>query len=365
MTTQADTLPSRPHLFAPLTIREVTLKNRIALAPMCQYSAQDGKATDWHLVHLGSRALGGAGLILTEAAAVAQDGRISPQDLGIWKEEQLEPLARVVRFIREHGAVAGIQLAHAGRKASTARPWEGSGPLAPESGGWSPVRGASPLPFGEGYPVPEPLESQELEEVVDAFRQGAERALRAGFQLVEIHGAHGYLLHSFLSPISNRRDDGYGGSFQNRTRLLREVVVGIREVWPAELPLFLRISCTDWMEEGWDADDSVALARLVRPLGVDLVDCSSGGIHPAAAAPVGPGYQTPFAERIRREAETPTGAVGLITEPVQADHIIRTGQADLVLLGRQLLREPTWPLRAARELGRDASWPVQYLRAGP
>jgi 2,4-dienoyl-CoA reductase-like NADH-dependent reductase (Old Yellow Enzyme family) len=343
----------------------VKLKNRIALAPMCQYSAQDGMATDWHLVHLGARALGGAGLILTEATAVAPDGRISPQDLGIWEEEQVEPLARVVRFIREHGAVAGIQLAHAGRKASTVRPWEGSGPLAPESGGWSTVRGASPLPFSEGYPIPKPLGSQELEGVVDAFRQGAKRALRAGFQLVEIHGAHGYLLHSFLSPISNQRDDEFGGSFQNRTRLLREVVVGIREVWPAELPLFLRISCTDWMEGGWGAEDSVALARLVGPLGVDLVDCSSGGIHPAAKPPVGPGYQTPFAEKIRREAGIPTGAVGLITDPVQADHVIRTGQADLVLLGRQLLREPTWPLRAARELGGEADWPVQYLRARP
>lgn len=365
MSTQSDSVTSPPHLFAPLLLREVTLKNRIALAPMCQYSGQDGLVTDWHLVHLGARALGGAGLILTEATAVAPEGRISPQDLGIWNEEHVEPLARVVRFIQEHGAVAGIQLAHAGRKASTARPWEGGAPIAPDAGGWAPVRGPSPTPFGEGYPTPEPLDGAGLKAVVDAFTEGAERALRAGFQVVEIHGAHGYLLHSFLSPLSNRRTDEYGGSFQNRTRLLREVVVGVREAWPPELPLLVRISCTDWMEGGWGADDSVALVRMMRPLGVDLVDCSSGGIHPAAAPPVGPGYQTPFAERIRQEAGVATGAVGMITGPVQADHIIRTRQADMVLLGRQLLREPSWPLRAARELGRQVDWPAQYLRGNP
>jgi len=297
-----------------------------------------------------------------EATAVAPEGRISPQDLGVWKDEQVEPLARVVRFVKEHGAVAGIQLAHAGRKASLARPWEGGAPLGPEDGGWAPVRAASPIPFDEGYRTPSPLDSEELGGIVDAFRTGAELALKAGFQLVEIHGAHGYLLHSFLSPLSNRRTDDYGGSFHNRTRLLREVVVGVREVWPVELPLLLRISCTDWMEGGWGPDDSVALARMVGPLGVDLVDCSSGGGHPAASPPVGPGFQTPFAERIRRETGIPTGAVGLITDPIQADHIVRTGQADLVLLGRQLLREPAWPLRAARELGQDVDRPAQYLR---
>ncbi len=362
MGTQPDPVMPPSHLFSPLSLRGVTLRNRIALSPMCQYSAQDGLATDWHLVHLGARALGGAGLILAEATAIVPEGRISPQDLGLWKDEQVGPLARVVRFIREHGAVAGIQLAHAGRKASTARPWEGGAPLGPEAGGWAPVRGASPIPFAEGHPTPEPLDTEELGGIVDAFGKGAERALEAGFQLLEIHGAHGYLLHSFLSPLSNRRTDDYGGSFENRTRLLREVVVGVRKVWPPELPLFLRISCTDWVEGGWGPDDSVALARMVGPLGVDLVDCSSGGGHPAAAPPVGPGYQTPFAERIRREAGIPTGAVGLITDPVQADGIIRTGQADLVLLGRQLLREPAWPLRAARELGQKVEWPVQYLR---
>jgi 2,4-dienoyl-CoA reductase-like NADH-dependent reductase (Old Yellow Enzyme family) len=362
MSTQSDSFPLQPHLFAPLSLRGVTLKNRIALSPMCQYSATDGLATDWHLVHLGARAVGGAGLILAEATAVAPEGRISPGDLGLWREEQVEPLARIARFIREQGAVAGIQLAHAGRKASTAKPWEGGAPLAPDAGGWAPVRGASPVPFAEGYPTPEPLEDQELKGIVDAFTTASERALRAGFQVVEIHGAHGYLLHSFSSPLSNRRTDEYGGSFENRTRLLREVVAGIRVSWPRELPLLLRISCTDWIEGGWGPDDSVALARAVKPLGVDLVDCSSGGIHPSAVPPVGPGYQVPFAERIRREAEMPTGAVGLITDPVQADEVIRTGQADLVLLGRRLLREPAWPLRAARALGQEVAWPVQYLR---
>ena len=354
--------PDPAHLFSPLSLREVTLKNRIAVSPMCQYSAQDGMANDWHLVHLGARALGGAGLLLAEATAVLPEGRISPQDLGLWKDEQVEPLARVTSFIKEHGCVAGIQLAHAGRKASMARPWEGGTPLGPEAGGWAPIRGPSPLPFDDGYQVPEPLAVEELEGIVNAFVKGAERALKAGFQLVEIHGAHGYLLHSFLSPLSNQRTDDYGGSFDNRTRLLREVVVGVREIWPAELPLLLRVSCTDWMEGGWGPDDSVELARMVGPLGVDLLDCSAGGGHPAASPPVGPGYQTPFAEKIRREAGIPTGAVGLITEPVQADHIVRTGQADLVLLGRQLLREPAWSLRAARELGQKVDRPVQYLR---
>jgi len=354
---------SRPHLFSPLTLRGVTLKNRIALSPMCQYSAQDGMANDWHLVHLGARALGGVGLVLAEATAVSPEGRISPQDLGIWKEEQVEPLARVARFIQAHGVVPGIQLAHAGWKASTSRPWEGRGPLSPETGGWRPVRGPSPIPFAEGYPTPEPLSRDELQEVVVAFGKAAERAGRAGFRVLEIHGAHGYLLHSFLSPISNDRHDEYGGSFENRTRLLREVLTEVRRRWPADLPLLLRISCTDWMEAGWELDDALVLTRMALPLGVDLLDCSSGGIHPAAAPPVAPGYQTSFAERIRRETGMPTGAVGLITDPVQADHVVRSGQADMVLLGRQLLREPAWPLRAARELKQDTEWPPQYLRA--
>ncbi len=354
---------SQDHLFAPLTLREVTLKNRIAVSPMCQYSAREGAATDWHLVHLGVRALGGAGLVLAEATAVTAEGRISPQDLGIWREDHVEALAGVVRFIHEHGGVAGLQLAHAGRKASTARPWEGGRPLRSEEGGWRPVRGPSPIPFGQGYPTPAALDAAEIHGVLEAFATGADRALRAGFRVLEIHGAHGYLLHTFLSPLSNQRDDQYGGSFENRTRLIREVVEAVRQVWPQELPLLLRLSCTDWMEGGWGPDDSVALARMVGPLGVDLLDCSSGGIHPDARVPVAPGYQTPFAERIRKEAGIATGAVGLITSPAQADHIIRTGQADLVLLGRQSLREPHWPLRAARELGQEVEWPPQYLRA--
>jgi len=356
-------ISSDARLFAPLTLRGVTLKNRIAVSPMCQYSAREGMATDWHLVHLGARATGGAGLVMVEATAVTSDGRITPHDLGIWRDDQVESLARVARFIREQGAVAGIQLAHAGRKASTARPWEGGRPLDPQGGGWAPVRGPSPLPFSDGYPAPDPLRPEEMEEIVHAFASGARRALEAGFQVVEIHGAHGYLLHSFLSPLSNRRSDEYGGGLENRTRLLREVVSGVRGAWPRELPLFLRISCTDWMEGGWSPDDSVALARMVKPMGVDLLDCSSGGLDPAARVGVAPGYQVPFAGRIRRESGIATGAVGLITDPAQADGILRDGQADLVLLGRQLLREPHWPLRAARELGEDPSWPPQYLRA--
>ena len=352
----------QPHLFTPLTLRGVTLTNRIALSPMAQYSADEGRATDWHLVHYGAQALGGAGLLLAEATAVAPVGRITPHDLGIWNEEQVASLTRVTRFIHEQGSVAGIQLAHAGRKASTSRPWDGGGPAGPEAGGWAPVQGASAIPYDTGYPTPEPLDAEGLREIVKAFAGGAERALRAGFRLVEIHGAHGYLLHSFLSPLSNQRSDAYGGSFENRTRLLREVVEGVREVWPSDLPLLLRISCTDWMEGGWGPEDSVALARMVGPLGVDLVDCSSGGIHPAQAPPVGPGFQVPFAERIRREAEIPTGTVGCITEPAQADQIIRTGQADMVLLGRQLLRDPHWPLRTAGELGQEVEWPPQYVR---
>lgn len=363
MTHSPEHTQPQPHLFSPLTLRDVTVKNRIALSPMCQYSARDGMASDWHLVHLGARALGGAGLILLEATAVAPEGRISPQDLGIWSDAQIEPLARIVRFLEEQGAVPGIQLAHAGRKAGTARPWEGNAFLGPEAGGWQEIRGPGPLPFQEGFPDPDPLLEEEMPTVVRAFTDGARRARDAGFKVVEIHGAHGYLLHSFLSPVSNQRTDGYGGSFENRTRLVREVTGAVRDAWPSGLPLLLRISCTDWMEGGWTLDDSVELAREAQALGVDLLDCSSGGIHPDATPPMTPSYQVPFAERIRREAGVPTGAVGLITEPAQADDILRTAKADLVLLGRQLLREPHWPLRAARELGHDTEWPPQYERA--
>jgi len=351
------------HLFAPLALRSQVLRNRIAVSPMCQYSAVDGRATDWHFVHLGARAVGGAALVLAEATAVEARGRISPADLGLWDDAQIEPLRRIASFLEAHGAVPGVQLAHAGRKASTATPWEGGGPLAARHGGWS-VVGASPLAFAEGSLIPEPLDAGGLHAVVRAFAAAARRAHAAGFRAVEIHAAHGYLLHSFLSPLSNRRTDAYGGTFEGRTRLLLEVVEAVRAAWPEELPLLVRLSATDWVDGGWDVDQSAALARSLGPLGVDLVDCSSGGLVPGAAVPLAPGYQVPFAERIRREAGILTGAVGLITEPAQADEIVRAGRADLVLLARQLLREPNWPLRAARELGRDdAPWPRQYLRA--
>ncbi len=353
------------HLFSPLQIREIAFRNRIAVSPMCQYSSVDGLADEWHLVHLGSRAVGGAGLVFTEAAGVEARGRISPHDLGIYTDAQIEPLLRVTRFLREHGAVAGIQLAHAGRKASTARPWEGGKPVGEDQGGWKPIVGASPVPFAEGYQTPHELDEAEIGEVVRAFGRAAERSLQAGFQVVEIHGAHGYLLHSFYSPLSNRRTDAYGGSFNNRTRLIREVAEEIRRVWPERLPVFARISSTDWVEGGWDIEQSVELARQLGPLGVDLIDCSSGGNVAQADIPIGPGYQTEFAARIRREISLLTGAVGMITAPQQADHIVRTGQADMVLLARELLRDPYWPLLAAKELRQEIPVPPQYARAWP
>ncbi len=349
-------------LFERLSIRGLELKNRIAVSPMCQYSSTDGFANDWHLVHLGSRAVGGAALVFTEAAAIVPDGRISPDGLGIWKDEHIEPLARIVRFLSQQGAVAGIQLAHAGRKASTSAPWLGGGPLTPDERGWRPVYGPSPIPFDEGYPIPEALDDTGLAQVVSAFSAAALRALDAGFKVIEIHAAHGYLLNEFLSPLSNRRNDAYGGTFEARTRLVCEVCAAVRKVWPEELPLFVRLSVTDWSEGGWTVEDSVSLSRLVKPLGVDVIDCSSGGIVPRARIPVGPGYQVAFAERIRAGADIMTGAVGMITSPEQADQIVRTGQADLVLLARQFLREPYWPLRAARDLRSDVTWPVQYFR---
>lgn len=349
------------HLFSPLTLRQLTLRNRIVVSPMCQYSSEDGLADDWHLVHLGAFATGGAGLVFTEAAAVEARGRISPQDLGIWDERHVEPLARITRFVARHGAVPGIQLAHAGRKASTARPWEGGAPVPPEAGGWRPV-GASPLAFDAGYAAPEPLDEAGLREVVAAFAAAARRALAAGFEVVELHAAHGYLLHSFLSPLANQRADGWGGDFAGRTRLLREVVRAVREVWPERLPLWVRISATDWVAGGWDLEQSVALARELAALGVDAIDCSSGGLVPRAPVPVGPGYQTPFAARIKAEAGIATCAVGMITGAEQADHVIRTGQADLVALARELLRNPRWPLLAARALEHEGQWPPQYRR---
>lgn len=351
-----------PPLFDPLTIRGVTFRNRIAVSPMCQYSSIEGAANDWHMVHLGSRAVGGAGLVFTEASAVTSAGRISPQDLGIWRDDHIQGLSVLTRVIKANGAVPGIQLAHAGRKASVSRPWEGGQQLGLDSGGW-PVVAASPVPFKPSERVPAELTPAGIRDIVQAFVAATARALTAGFEVVEVHAAHGYLLHEFLSPLSNQRSDAYGGSFENRIRLLCEVLQAVRSTWPANLPLFVRISATDWAEGGWDIDQSVELARRLVPLGVDLVDCSSGGIIPGVRIPVSPGYQVDFAARVRRESGVLSGAVGLITEAEQANDIIASGRADLVLLARELLRDPYWPLHAARKLGAPSAWPAQYLRA--
>ena len=326
-------------------------------------SSEDGFANDWHLVHLGSRAVGGAGLIITEAAAVTPEGRISPADLGIWKDAHVEMLERCTRFMRAQGAVAGIQLAHAGRKASSQVPWKGGGALTPPEGGWRPIFAPSAIPFRPGEPVPQALDAAGIRTTVEAFADATRRSLAAGFQVIEIHAAHGYLIHEFLSPLSNTRTDEYGGSFENRTRLLREIVDEVRTILPQRLPLLIRISATDWVEGGWDIEQSVELARQLSPHGVDLIDCSSGGLVPGARIPIGPAYQTPFAERIRRDTGMCTGAVGMITEAAQADAIVRQGRADIVLLARQMLRDPYFPLHAGGELGADVRWPDQYLRA--
>lgn len=352
-------------LFSPFSLRDVTLRNRIGVSPMCQYSAEDGFAGDWHLVHLGAFAVGGAGLVMSEATAVVPEGRISPQDLGLWKDGHVAPLRRITDFVRGQGAVPAIQLAHAGRKASTWRPWEAAGKppaIPPEQGGWEAVA-PSPIRFADGYPQPRELDEAGIRRVVDAFAAAARRARDAGFDAVELHAAHGYLLHSFLSPLSNQRADGWGGGFEGRTRLLLEVVDAVRAVWPAGLPLLVRLSVTDWVAGGWDVEQSVALALLLKERGVDLVDCSSGGAVPNAAVPVGPGYQATFAERLHRDAGLPTAAVGLITDPEQADRIVREGRADLVFLARELLRHPRWPLLAAHRLGVPFPWPPQYERA--
>jgi 2,4-dienoyl-CoA reductase-like NADH-dependent reductase (Old Yellow Enzyme family) len=352
-------------LFDELTIRDVRLANRIAVSPMCQYSCEDGLATDWHFVHLGSRAVGGAALVIAEATAVLPEARISPQDLGIWSEAHIEPLARIALFIHSQGSVAGIQIAHAGRKASTARPWDGAGKLTEQEGGWNDIVAPSAVAFAPNYPMPAAVTVERIASIVDAFGKAAQRALDAGFRVLEIHSAHGYFLHEFLSPLSNHRSDQYGGSFENRTRIVREVVNRVRQYWPERLPLLIRISATDWVEGGWNTDQAVELARSLRTLGVDLVDCSSGGNIADAKIPMAPGYQVPFAERIRRDAGILTGAVGMITEAQQADDIIRRGQADIILLAREMLRDPYWPLHAAAQLGKQISWPAQYLRAAP
>jgi 2,4-dienoyl-CoA reductase-like NADH-dependent reductase (Old Yellow Enzyme family) len=351
------------HLFEPLKIRDVEMAHRIVVSPMCQYSCKDGFATDWHFVHLGSRAVGRAAAVIAEATAVTSDGRISPQDLGIWTDAHIEPLRRAFSFISEQGSVPGIQLAHAGRKASTNQPWNGGKPISPAEGGWTPIFAPSALPFAEGYQVPRALSVEEVAAIVAAFAAAARRAEAAGAKLVELHAAHGYLLHSFLSPISNQRTDQYGGSFANRTRMAGEVVSAVRKVWPERYPLWMRISATDWVADGWTVEESIELARMLKPMGVDLFDCSSGGNVYNAKIPVGPGYQVAFAEKIRREAGVLTGAVGMITDPAQADQIIRSGQADVAILARQFLREPYWPLLAARALGHEIKWPLQYERA--
>lgn len=351
-------------LFSRFKLRGLEFKNRIFVSPMCQYSAQDGMADTWHLVHLGSRAVGGAGLVMVEAAAVAPEGRISPYDLGLWSEHHTEALAPIARFIREQGAAPAIQLAHAGRKASTDAPWLSRSSLGPENGGWQ-VVAPSAVPFAPGSPLPRELDVAELDGIVAAFAAAARRCLAAGFEVAEIHMAHGYLLHQFLSPLSNRRNDVYGGSLENRARLPLRVARAVREVWPQDLPLFVRISATDWVEGGWDLAQSLQLCRWLKEAGVDLIDCSSGGLTPDARIPAGPGFQTPFAAAIRQEAGIAVGAVGLITAPEQAEQIVATGLADAVFLARELLRDPYWPLHAARKLGVEVPWPLQYERARP
>lgn len=347
-------------LLTPATFRGVTLRNRIVMSPMCQYCAEEGMANDWHLVHLGSRAAGGVALVMVEATAVTRDGRISPGDMGIWSDEHIEPLARIARFVESQGAVPSIQLAHAGRKASCDAPWRGGAALAPEDGGWRPVYAPSPLPFDAASPVPAPLEVAGIDAIVEAFAAAAERSIAAGFKVLEIHAAHGYLLHEFLSPLSNQRSDEYGGSLENRMRLVLRVAEQLRRLMPEEMPLFTRISATDWAEGGWDVEQSVVLARELKASGVDLIDVSSGALIPTARIPVAKGYQVPFARQIRDEADIATGAVGLITEAAHANEIITGGDADLVFLARELLREPYWSLKAQHELGQEPSWPTQY-----
>jgi len=348
-------------LFDPWTVRKVTARNRICVSPMCQYATPDGTAGPWHMVHLGSRAVGGAGIVFVESTAVSPEGRITPMDLGIWNETQAQALAPIVAFMEDQGAVPAIQIAHAGRKASTAPPFEGGGGLGPDKGGWTTL-GPSPIPFGRLAP-PRAMEPSDLDRVRGEFCQGALRALSAGFKVLEIHMAHGYLLHTFLSPLANQRTDIYGGSLPNRMRFPLEVARAVREVWPVSYPLWVRISGTDWVEGGFDPDQSVVLAKALSREGVDVIDCSSGGLVPEARIPVGPGYQTPIAARIRQEAGMPTVTVGMITDPVQAEHVLVTGQADGVSLAREMLRDPYWPLHAARRLGREIPWPVRYERA--
>jgi 2,4-dienoyl-CoA reductase-like NADH-dependent reductase (Old Yellow Enzyme family) len=350
-------------LFTPLEIRDIVLGNRIVVSPMCQYSSHDGMADDWHLVHLGSRAVGGAGLVFTEATAVSPEGRISPHDLGIWKDEHIDPLRRIVKFVRAQGSEIGIQLAHAGRKASVKEPWNGGKLIREQAGGWRPLA-PSAVAYSESYAMPVELTIEGIQRIKDEFRAAARRAMLAGFKVLEIHAAHGYLIHEFLSPLSNLRKDEYGGSWDNRTRLLMEIVETVRTVWPAGYPLFVRISATDWAEGGWSLEEAVPLAAGLKKKGVDLIDCSSGGLVPTQRIAASPGYQVGFSERIRKETGILTGAVGVITDPVQAETILATGQADLVSMARQMLRDPYFALHAADELRyNDIHWPLQYERA--
>lgn len=351
-------------LFTPYTTRSITLPNRIVVSPMCQYSYHDGLSNDWQFIHLGSRAVGGAGLVFAEATAVVPEGRISPEDAGIWSDAHVPGLRRITDFIKAQGSVAGIQLAHAGRKASTFAPWRGRGAVPRDAGGWE-VVGPSALPFSPDYPAVTALDQAGIDHVVDTFAAAAERAVQAGFEVIEIHAAHGYLLHQFLSPLSNLRDDEYGGTLENRNRLLMRVVVAVRERIGSALPLWVRLSATDWSEGGWDIEESVLLSQRMKEASVDLVDVSTGGNVAGAVVPVGPGYQVPFAARIRQEAGIATGAVGLLTEAAQVEAVISNGEADVVLLARELLRDPYWPLHAAQELGVTQPWPAQYLRAAP
>jgi 2,4-dienoyl-CoA reductase-like NADH-dependent reductase (Old Yellow Enzyme family) len=353
----------QPHLFQPLTLRSVTLRNRVGMSPMCQYSATDGVANDWHYVHYGARAVGGAGLVLVEATGVAPEGRITPGCMGLWAEKHIEPLARIAALVKQHGAVAGIQIAHAGRKASADLPWRGGAHLPDDRGGW-PTLAPSAIPFGGELPkIPRAMTEADITRVTNEFVATARRARAAGFEWLELHAAHGYLFNEFLSPLSNRRTDRYGGSFENRTRIVLETTRAVRQVWPEQLPLAVRISAIDWMEGGWDIEQSVALAKLLKAEGVDLMDCSSGGLVPDAKITVAPGYQVPFAERIRRAAGIATAAVGFITDPKQADDIVRQGRADVVLLARQMLVDPYWPAHAAKALGQQLTPPPQYARA--
>ena len=349
-------------LFSPLTIKDVQFRNRIVVSPMCEYSSVDGFANDWHMVHLGSRAVGGAALIIQEATAVSPEGRISPDDMGIWKDEHIEKVKPIVSFIHQHGAVAGIQLAHAGRKASTFSPWKGGKQIKLKDGGWQAVAPFA-IPFHDGDEPPLALEKNGIDKVIDDFTKAAGRALKTGYKVIEIHAAHGYLLHEFLSPLSNHRTDEYGGSFENRIRLTVQVTEAVRKVWPQELPLFVRISATDWADGGWDIDESVKLASVLKDKGVDLIDCSTGGLVSHQKISLGPGYQVPFAERIKKETGILTGSVGLITEAKQAEQILSDKKADIILIARQSLRDPYFPLHAAKELGAEIQWPSQYLRA--